>query len=62
MEQFTFGQAQALAGIDSSDSDFERDIKFLQWVGSRKYQIIDPITNQSSDSVGLEVEILIIKE
>ena len=63
MEQITFERALALAGIDSSDSEFEQDIKFLQWMGNRKYQIIVPATNESlPDGIGLEVEILIIKE
>ena len=63
MEQITFKQAVGMAGIDSSDSDFEQDVKFLQWMGSRKYQIIAPATNESlPDCIGSEVEILITKE
>jgi len=63
MKQITFERVLAMSGIDSSDSEFEQDIKFLQWMGSRKYQIISPATNESQpDSIGSEVEILIIKE
>jgi len=42
MKQITFERVLAMSGIDSFDSEFEQDIKFLQWMGNRKYQIIVP--------------------
>lgn len=57
MLTLTLDQAMSMAGVDSTDTDLERDLKFQAWVGQRKYRVV-------SDAIAPdpETEILIIKE
>lgn len=54
-----------MADIYTADSDFERDVKFIQWIKGRKYRIVDAGSAGFDDAVedALEqgIEILIIK-
>ena len=57
MLTLTLEQAMKMAGVDTTDSDLERDLKFQAWVGKRKYRVVsDALTPDP------ECEILIIKE
>lgn len=55
-----------MAGIYTGDSDFERDVKFIQWIKGRKYRIVDSTRRDFDDAVAdaldQDIEILIIKD
>ena len=53
----TLTEAMNMSGVDSNDSEFERDLKFQQWVGSRKYAVVS-----RDQSVAPDTELIIIKE
>lgn len=58
MLKINLEQAYRMAGVYTSDSDFERDVKFMHWIAGRKYVV----TSSSDTGVADDVEILIIKE
>ena len=58
MLRVTLEQAYRMAGVYDSDSDFERDLKFMHWIAGRKYAV----TTDADSSVDPDVEILIKKE
>lgn len=64
--ELTVDEVYNRAGIYDSDSEFEKDCKFLDWIGTRKHRCIE--FNVASYSAELEkaaadgIEILIIKE
>ena len=59
-------EAQNLAGVYDSDSDFERDCKLGAWIGKRKHRclVFDVVTYSAEleRAAADGIEVLIIKE
>jgi hypothetical protein len=58
MIKIPLSQVMHMAGIYWSDSDFERELKFLDWIADRKYRICSEVTEVADDAI----DVLIIKE
>lgn len=64
MQIYTWNQISALAGIYGTDSPMESDCKFWQWIGNRKYHIVEQYDDapEISRLAQRQIEILIIKD
>ena len=53
-----------MSGIYDTDTDMEKDSKFLTWIGKRKYRVIDlaRYAQEREWAIDDAIEILIIKE
>jgi len=58
MQEFTLERAMHMAGIDSSDDPWVRDVKFAAWMREVKGRVVE-----TPDQIrpGEDVEVLIIK-
>jgi hypothetical protein len=58
MVKIPLSQVMHMAGVYWSDSDFERELKFLDWIADRKYRIC----SQSAPVPDDDIDVLIIEE
>ena len=63
MVEMSWHEALLAAGTDEKEPDMERDMKFTNWFGKRKYRIIDAedYTTQQPKAAADGIEVLIIK-
>jgi len=58
MHQITLTQAMYMAGVDSTDDPWVRDVKFAAWIKEVKGKLVESQEQVAPDQ---DVEILIIK-